>query len=105
MPPPPQASWRNVVRRRERRAAKHGSKARTQKERMIVGARHKTSVLVINPCTIANSSGAGYSTLHATRPPTHGRAFGACRASGSADCRSLLYADPPISNGEPRGRL
>jgi hypothetical protein len=37
-----------------------------------VGARHKTSALVINPCTIANSSGAGYSTLHATRPLTHG---------------------------------
>src|SRR5467141_1805216 len=70
---------------------------------MIVGACHSTSALVINPCTIANSFGAGYSTLHANRAGAGKALLRASCSKGSADSRSQPYGDPAQSTEDRRG--
>src|SRR6266478_8866738 len=68
---------------------------------MIVGACHSTSALVINPCTIANSFGAGYRTLHASRAGAGKALLRASCSKGSADSRSQPYGDPALVNRGP----
>src|SRR6266478_3780258 len=71
---------------------------------MIVGACHSTSALVINPCTIANSFGAGYSTLHANRAGAGKALLRASCSKGSADSRSQPYGDPAQSTEDGADR-